>query len=70
MNRKTWLDKSQFAAYTMDSDGISKSIFDRENTGLIDQNYLDQVSEDLGREFQVLHNLRLKQIRELNRKND
>jgi predicted ATPase len=62
MNRKTWLDKNQFAAYAMDS-GKAKSIFDRESTGLIDQNYLDQVSEDLGREFQVLHNLRLAQIR-------
>ena len=62
MNHKTWLDKNQFAAYTMDK-GEAKSIFDRNNTGLIDQNYLDKVSEDLGREFQVLHNFRLTQIR-------
>jgi predicted ATPase len=63
INHLTWLDKDKFAAYTMDN-GNAKSIFDREDSGMIDQNYLDQISEELGREFQVLHNIRLKQIRE------
>jgi AAA15 family ATPase/GTPase len=63
INHLTWLDKEKFAAYTMDS-GRAKSIFNLDDSGMIDQNYLDQISEELGSEFQVLHNIRLKQIRE------
>jgi energy-coupling factor transporter ATP-binding protein EcfA2 len=67
IHRKTWLDKNNFSAYALNG-GNAISIFDRDETGLISQNYLDKVSEDLGREFQVLHNMRLKQIREMNKK--
>jgi predicted ATP-dependent endonuclease of OLD family len=62
LHEKTWLDKDRFAAYTMDS-GNSKSIFDRENTGLIDQNFLDQISEDLGKEFNILYKMRAKELK-------
>jgi len=64
INHLTWLDREKFAAYTMDG-GKAVSIFDIDDSGMIDQNFLDQISEDLGREFQVLHNIRLKQIKEL-----
>jgi AAA15 family ATPase/GTPase len=63
----TWLDKEKFAAYTMDG-GKAVSIFNIDGSGMIDQNFLDQISEELGREFQVLYNLRAKQIKE-NRSN-
>lgn len=61
LNRKTWLDKNKFSAYTMDN-GEARSIFNLDNTGLIEQNYLDQVSEELGKEFNILYRMRTKQI--------
>lgn len=61
ISKLTWLSKDKFAAYTMD-DGQARSIFDREQ-GMIDQNYLDQISEELGTEFNTLYRMRAKQIK-------
>lgn len=54
----SWISEDDFAAYTI-QDGILKSIFERESkdvegSGLIDGDYLDSVSEQLGREFEKL----------------
>lgn len=50
-----WLKSETFYAYAL-KDGKSLSIIDRE-TGLIDQNYLDEISEQLGDEFNKLYSL-------------
>jgi energy-coupling factor transporter ATP-binding protein EcfA2 len=52
-----WLDSSGFNAYSLgQNEAYCVNIKDPE-TGLIDQNYLDTISEELGLEYQALYNL-------------
>jgi predicted ATP-dependent endonuclease of OLD family len=52
-----WLDSKMFNAYSLGHEGeYCQNIKDAE-TGLIDQNYLDAISEALGMQFHQLHNL-------------
>ena len=55
INEASWIDKDDFAAYYIDN-GTAKSIVN-EQTGLIDENELDSISEDLGEEFDLLMDL-------------
>ncbi len=50
-----WLNPDEFSVYFL-KDGCCKSIFDAQ-TGLIGQNYLDEISEALGDEFDALYTL-------------
>lgn len=55
--RAFWLDASMFNAYSLgQNDNYCVSIKDSE-TGLIDQNYLDAISEQLGFQYQTLYNI-------------
>ena len=55
--RAFWLDSSFFNAYSLgQSEAYCVNIKDT-ITGLIDQNYLDTISEQLGLEYQGLYNL-------------
>jgi energy-coupling factor transporter ATP-binding protein EcfA2 len=55
--RAFWLDASMFNAYSLGhNSNYCVSIKDKE-TGLIDQNYLDTISEQLGFQYQTLYNL-------------
>jgi predicted ATPase len=57
VKREYWLDSSMFTAYSLgQSDAYCVNIKDAE-TGLIDQNYLDSISEQLGLQYQELYNL-------------
>ena len=49
------LNPENFGAYAL-SDGQSQSIFDRK-TGLIDHNYLDEVFEEIGFEYDALYDV-------------
>jgi predicted ATPase len=52
-----WLDSKMFNAYSLGHEGeYCKNIKDSE-TGLIDQNYLDLISEQLGLQYNNLYNL-------------
>lgn len=51
-----WLNPDSFHAYAL-KDGTCHSIVDRE-TGLIDQNFLDEISEEVGDEFDTLYRIR------------
>jgi ABC-type lipoprotein export system ATPase subunit len=53
-----WLKADSFHAYAL-KDGYCHSIVDRE-TGLIDQNFLDEISEVLGEEFDTLYTMRVR----------
>ncbi|MFP5226304.1 MAG: hypothetical protein ACLGXA_01650 [Acidobacteriota bacterium] len=55
---RSWVSEDDFAAYTI-HDGVLKPIFEREQQrvegrGLIDGDYLDSVSDQLGSEFDRL----------------
>ncbi len=50
-----WLTPSEFGAYFL-TDGGCRSVFDRE-AGLIDQNALDEISEELGMDFDALYEI-------------
>ena len=50
-----WMDGSKTDVYFL-KDGYCESIFD-DTTGLIGQNYLDEISEDLGLDFQELYQI-------------
>ena len=55
--REYWLNSTMFNAYSLgQSDAYCVNIKDPE-TGLIDQNYLDTISEQLGLQYQELYNL-------------
>jgi predicted ATP-dependent endonuclease of OLD family len=57
VKREYWLDSSMFTAYSLgQSEAYCVNIKDAE-TGLIDQNYLDSISEQLGLQYQELYNL-------------
>jgi predicted ATPase len=56
--KEFWLKSESFYAYGL-KDGECRSIVDPE-TGLIDQNFLDEISEELGWEFDQLYHLRAK----------
>jgi predicted ATP-dependent endonuclease of OLD family len=51
----SWIDKASFCAYYLEH-GIARSIVDP-TTGLIDENELDTISEDLAVEFDQLMEL-------------
>ena len=55
INQASWIDRDDFAAYYIDN-GTAKSIVNGQ-TGLIDENELDSISEDLGEEFDLLMDL-------------
>lgn len=55
INQDSWIDPDDFSAYFI-NDGTAKSIVNRE-TGLIDENELDGISENLGEEFDLLMDL-------------
>lgn len=56
-----WLNPDRFHAYAL-QDGFCKSIINHE-TGLIDQNFLDEISEELGDEFNILYSLHAESMR-------
>jgi predicted ATP-dependent endonuclease of OLD family len=57
VKREYWLDSSMFTAYSLgQNEAYCVNIKDAE-TGLIDQNYLDSISEQLGLQYQELYNL-------------
>lgn len=56
-----WLNPDHFYAYAL-KDGMCQSIIDHE-TGLIDQNFLDEISEELGDEFNILYSLHAESMR-------
>ena len=51
----SWIEPDTTDVYFL-KDGRCESIFDNA-TGLIDQNYLDEISEDLGADFQELYHI-------------
>jgi AAA15 family ATPase/GTPase len=51
----SWIEPATTDVYSL-KEGRCKSIFDNA-TGLIDQNYLDEISEELGADFQELYHL-------------
>jgi len=51
----SWIEPDTTDVYFL-RDGRCTSIFDNE-TGLVDQNYLDEISEDLGADFQELYHI-------------
>ena len=53
--KPSWLEPEKVSAYFL-RDGDCQSIFDL-TTGLIDQNMLDEISEDLGADFQELYHI-------------
>jgi energy-coupling factor transporter ATP-binding protein EcfA2 len=55
INEASWINRDDFTAYFIDN-GTAKSIVN-EQTGLIDENELDGISEDLGEEFDLLMDL-------------
>ncbi len=59
--RAFWLDASMFNAYSLgQNSNYCVSIKDSE-TGLIEQNYLDSISEQLGFQYQTLYNILMEQ---------
>lgn len=52
INEKAWIEKEEFSAYYI-NDGTAVSIVD-DKLGMIDENQLDNISEDLGGEFDAL----------------
>jgi predicted ATP-dependent endonuclease of OLD family len=61
ISRAFWLDSSFFNAYSLgQSEAYCVNIKD-DVTGLIDQNYLDAISEQLGLQYQELYNLLIKE---------
>ena len=57
--KEAWLKADDFSAYVLERNNnqiIAKSIVDDE-TGMIEQNYLDTVSELLGNEFNALYGI-------------
>ncbi|MFK7905188.1 MAG: AAA family ATPase [Chitinophagales bacterium] len=50
---ESWMNPDDFAAYYIDSDGTTRSIFNRK-TGLIAENELDDISEIMAEEFDEL----------------
>lgn len=58
-----WIDSDDFSAYNLgktdDNERHAQSIIN-EKTGLIQQNYLDEVSEKLGNDFQKLYSIHQK----------
>ncbi|WP_291727145.1 AAA family ATPase [Bernardetia sp.] len=63
VEKEFWIDSNDFSAYDLgkidDSEKYTKSILS-EKTGLIQQNYLDEVSEKLGGDFQKLYSIHQK----------
>lgn len=63
IQKEFWIDSDDFSAYnlgkTEDNERKSQSIIN-EKTGLIQQNYLDEVSEKLGNDFQKLYSIHQK----------
>lgn len=60
--KEAWLKADDFSAYVLDRTEkgiVSKSIIDN-STGMIEQNYLDTVSELLGNEFNALYSIHAK----------
>ena len=55
ISKDSWIEKEDFSAYYI-KDGAAKSIVN-EKTGLIDENELDGISEDLAGEFDALMEL-------------
>ena len=52
-----WLNSIDFSAYALgQTENYCTSISDKD-TGLIDQNYLDLISEQLGLQFEALYGL-------------
>lgn len=51
-----WINPLKFEAYSL-KDGGCKSVFDK-GTGLIAENYLDDISEELGSDFDMLYHIR------------
>ncbi|MDR0613758.1 MAG: ATP-binding protein [Dysgonamonadaceae bacterium] len=59
--KEAWLKADDFSAYVLERNNnqiIAKSIVDDE-TGMIEQNYLDTVSELLGNEFNALYGIQI-----------
>jgi predicted ATP-dependent endonuclease of OLD family len=57
VEKEFWLDSKMFSAYSLGHDEeYCKNIKDAD-TGLIDQNYLDLISEQLGLQYHYLYNL-------------
>jgi predicted ATPase len=63
IQKEFWIDSDDFSAYNLgktdDSERKAQSIIN-EKTGLIQQNYLDEVSEKLGNDFQKLYSIHQK----------
>ncbi|WP_338814550.1 AAA family ATPase [Bernardetia sp. Wsw4-3y2] len=63
IQKEFWIDSDDFSAYNLgktdDSERKAQSIIN-EKTGLIEQNYLDEVSEKLGNDFQKLYSIHQK----------
>jgi hypothetical protein len=55
ISKDSWIDKEDFSAYYIDN-GSATSILNNQ-TGLIDENQLDTISEDLAGEFDALMDL-------------
>lgn len=63
IQKEFWIDSEDFSAYNLgkadDTERKTQSIVN-EKTGLIQQNYLDEVSEKLGNDFQKLYSIHQK----------
>ena len=60
IDEQFWLDPDRFAAFAL-QDGCAESIFNT-NTGLIRQNYLDQIFAEMGLEYRRMHSFYAEQI--------
>lgn len=57
VSKDFWLDSKMFNAYSLGHEEIYCQNIKDDETGLIDQNYLDAISEQLGLQYHQLYNL-------------
>ena len=60
VQKEFWLDSKMFSAYSLGHDEVYCTNIKDAETGLIDQNYLDAISEQLGTQYYHLYNLLVK----------
>ena len=59
VQKEFWLDSKMFSAYSLGHGEVYCTNIKDSETGLIDQNYLDAISEQLGTQYNHLYNLLL-----------
>ena len=65
INQYSWIDSKDFRAYALSKSNTiyCRSILEKK-TGMIAQNYLDSVSDEISKEFNQIYQLYLSKLRE------